>query len=245
MRAEQVVQGSERDATSRRDSAASPLIKICGIREPEHAYAAIEAGADLLGVVFFPPSPRNVSVDEARAVADVARGSGTSVVGLFVNADPDEMNRIADSVGLDIVQLSGDEPPSVIPRVERPVIASLRVDSSGRTDEEGRFTALTMSQQPPWAILIDSHVRGMYGGTGTVADWFVAAEFARRFPIILAGGLRPETVAEAIRRVKPFAVDVSSGVESDGRKDPAKIRQFISSARRAAIGVRTNGIHTG
>jgi phosphoribosylanthranilate isomerase len=221
-----------------------PLIKICGIREPEHAHVAIDAGADLIGLVFYPPSPRNVSVAEAWAVADVARDTGVMVVGLFVNAEPDEMNQVADQVGLDLVQLSGDEPPSVMQYVERPVIACIRIDSSGQSDEESRFNAFVNAETQPWAIHIDSHVRGMYGGTGTVADWFVAADFARRYRTILAGGLRPETVAEAIRRVKPFAVDVSSGVETGGRKDSRKIRQFISSAHGAAIEARTNGIHT-
>jgi phosphoribosylanthranilate isomerase len=208
-----------------------PLVKICGIREPEHACVAIEAGADLLGVVFYPPSPRHVSVAQARAVVDVARGSGARVVGLFVNQQADAMNRVADAAGLDIVQLSGDEPPAIIRQVERPVIASVRVDSSGRSDEEERFQAFARHDPAPWAVLIDSHVQGMYGGTGTVADWFVAADFARRFPVILAGGLRPETVAEAIRRVKPFAVDVSSGVETAGHKDSDRIRAFIAAAR--------------
>jgi phosphoribosylanthranilate isomerase len=226
-----------------------PLVKICGIREPEHARVAIEAGADLLGVVFYPPSPRNVSVEEARAVADAARGTGTRVVGLFVNEQPEVINHVADAAGLDLVQLSGDEPASMIGQIERPVIACLRIDSSGRADEEGRFQAVTANEPAPWAVHIDSHVRGMYGGTGTVADWFVAADFATRYRVILAGGLRPETVAEAIQRVKPFAVDVSSGVETAGRKDSEKIRAFIAAARGAAAEgalateSRPHGIH--
>jgi phosphoribosylanthranilate isomerase len=220
------------------------LVKICGISDPRHAEIAIDAGADLIGVVFYPPSPRNVSIEQARAVAAVAVGPSTRVVGLFVNAALAEMNRVADAVGLDMLQLSGDESPEVIGELERPVIASVRIDSSGRTDEEGRFSAFAAATPAPWAIHVDSHVRGMYGGTGTVADWFVAADFALRYSIILAGGLRPETVSEAIRRVKPFAVDVSSGVESDGNKDPSKIIAFIASARSTTLDLRTSGIHT-
>jgi phosphoribosylanthranilate isomerase len=211
----------------------TPLVKICGIREPRHALAAVEAGADLIGVVFYPPSPRNVSVDEARAVAGAVRESGVRVVGLFVNAPIDEINTVADAAGLDVVQLSGDEPPDLIGAIERPVIASLRIGSSGRLDEEARFVAITSAKPAPWAVHVDGHVHGMYGGTGTVADWFVAADFAKRFRTILAGGLNAATVGEAIRRVRPFAVDVSSGVESDGRKDEDKIRAFVSAARGA------------
>jgi phosphoribosylanthranilate isomerase len=224
------------------DDAGRVLIKICGIREPEHAAVAAELGADLIGVVFYPPSPRNLSIESATKVAAVAREAGVRVVGLFVNADPAEMNHVADEVGLDLIQLSGDESPNIIGQLERPVIGSVRVDSSGRTDEEGLFNAFATADPSPWAILVDSHVDGMYGGTGTVADWYVAADFARRFPTILAGGLRPETVAEGIRRVRPYAVDVSSGVETDGRKDPSKIKAFVSSARNAAVEVRTHGI---
>ncbi|HUG15950.1 MAG TPA: phosphoribosylanthranilate isomerase [Thermomicrobiales bacterium] len=219
------------------------LVKICGVSRPEHADVAALAGADLIGVVFYPPSPRNVTVDEARAVAGVARAAGLVLVGLFVNESPDVINSVADQVGLDVVQLSGDEAPDVIRDIERPTIGSVRIDSTGHVDEEGRFSALASANPGPWAIHIDSHVRGMYGGTGTVADWFVAADFARRYRTILAGGLRPETVVEAIRRVRPFAVDVSSGVETGGLKDPVKIRAFISSARSAAIEARKHGIN--
>lgn len=209
------------------------LVKICGIREAEHARVAVEAGADLLGLVFYPPSPRHVTVDKARAVRDAVReidlGGRVRLVGLFVNETAEHMNAVAGETGLDIIQLSGDEPASIVAELDRPAIAAMRVDSSGRLDEEGRFRELQSSN--PLAIMIDAHVTGMYGGTGTVADWFVAADFARRYPVILAGGLRPETAAEAIRRVKPFAIDVSSGVETDGIKDPAKIRAFVAAAK--------------
>lgn len=217
------------------------VVKVCGISEVQHALVASESGADMIGLVFYPPSPRNVSVAQAREIADAVRGQ-LKIVGLFVNEPVEYVNRVADEVGLDIVQLSGDEPPAVIAEFERPVIASLRVDSSGRSDEEARFVELTTARPAPWAVLIDAHVRGMYGGTGTVADWFVAADFAHRHRTILAGGLRPETVAAAIQRVHPFAVDVSSGVETDGRKDNQKIREFIAAARSAELAV--SGSHS-
>jgi phosphoribosylanthranilate isomerase len=224
-----------RAPTDEERSYPAPLVKICGVREPAHARVAVEAGADLIGVVFYPPSHRNVTVDDAHRVAEAARqadpSSRVKLVGLFVNETIERMNAVAELVGLDLIQLSGDESSVGMSNLERPVIATLRIDSSGRLDEEARFQELTSAPARPWAILLDSHVRGMYGGTGTVADWFVAADFARRHPVILAGGLRSETVAEAITRVKPFAVDVSSGVETDKRKDVAKIRAFITAAK--------------
>jgi len=212
------------------------LVKICGIREPEHALVAIDAGADFLGLVFYPPSSRYVTLEQARAVREAVRGvdpeGRVRLVGLFVNESAAHMNAVGDEVGLDLIQLSGDEPASVFAELSRPAIASIRVDSSGKSDEEARFRELTAAR--PFAIHVDAHVPGMYGGTGTVADWFVATDFALRYPVILAGGLKPENVADGIRRVKPFAVDVSSGVETDGVKDPARIRAFIAAARNAS-----------
>jgi phosphoribosylanthranilate isomerase len=209
------------------------LVKICGIREVEHALVAVEAGADMLGLNFYPPSPRYVTVEQARFVRDAVRqvdpDGRVRLVGLFVNEAPENMNAVAAEVGLDVIQLSGDEPATIIAELDRPAIASMRVDSSGKLDEEGRFRELAAAA--PMAIMVDAHVPGMYGGTGTVADWFVAADFALRYPVILAGGLRPDTAADAIKRVKPYAIDVSSGVETNGVKDPARIRAFIAAAK--------------
>jgi phosphoribosylanthranilate isomerase len=211
------------------------LVKICGIREVEHALVAIEAGADMLGLVFYPPSPRFVTIEQARAVREAVPDGGVKVVGLFVNESAERINGVAAEVGLDVIQLSGDEPASIIGDLDRPAIASMRIDSSGKQDEEGRFREMIAAG--PMAVHIDAHVPGMYGGTGTLADWFVATDFALRYPVILAGGLKPENAADAIQRVKPFAIDVSSGVETDGVKDPAKIRAFIAAARAADINV--------
>jgi phosphoribosylanthranilate isomerase len=229
-------------------SASQPLVKICGLREPEHARVAVEAGADLIGVVFYPPSHRNVSPNEARRVADAARASDAArraqVVGLFVNEQIDTMNAIADEVGLDLIQLSGTETPDVATRLTRPVIGTMRAHSDGHLNEETRFQEWVAVA--PWAVLLDSHVPGMYGGTGTVADWFLAADFAQRYRVVLAGGLTPTSVARAIQRVKPFAVDVSSGVETERRKDPEKIRRFIAAARGAtAPGRVRDAMHAG
>lgn len=207
------------------------LVKICGISDSRHALVAAEAGADMIGLNFYPESRRYVSPDVAREISAAVTGASMKVVGLFVNEELETINRIAEDVGLDIVQLSGDETPEITAMIERPVIGTIRVDSSGRDDEEGRFRSWLTAHPLPWAVLLDAHVPGMYGGTGTVADWFVAADFARRSRVVLAGGLRPDTVANAIHAVKPFAVDVSSGVETNGSKDAVKIRAFIENAR--------------
>jgi phosphoribosylanthranilate isomerase len=209
------------------------LVKICGISDPAHATAAVEAGADFVGVVFYPPSSRYVTTDRAREVAAALDGSRTRLVGLFVNETSETINRTVNAVGLDLVQLAGVENPQDAGGIDRPVIATIRADSSGRVDEERRFLAWTSGTAQPFAILLDAHVPGMYGGTGTVADWFVAAEFARRYPVVLAGGLTPATVGPAIHRVHPFGVDVSSGVETQGHKDIEKIRAFIAAVRQA------------
>lgn len=225
-------------AAGARHGKGSPLVKICGVSHPEHARVAVEAGADFVGVVFYPPSIRNVSAEQARVVADTVHtlsGGRVRVVGLFVNASVDVMNATADSVGLDLIQLSGDEQPEILGSLARPAIGTVRIASSGHGNEEAIFRAWIDADPPPVAVLVDAHVPGMYGGTGTVADWFVAADFARRYPIILAGGLAPENVATAIRRVRPAVVDVSSGVETAGVKDPQRIRAFISAAKGAAL----------
>lgn len=218
-----------------------PLVKICGVSRPEHAVVAAEAGADFIGVVFYPPSIRNVSIDAARAVAAAAHAASNGnmqVVGLFVNAPVAHMNAVADSVGLDLIQLSGDELPETVVGLKRPAIKSIRIDSAGRGDEERLFRAWTTASPRLYAVLLDAHSPGMYGGTGTVADWFVAADFARRFPTVLAGGLTPENVARAIQLVRPAAVDVSSGVETEKQKDPDKIRAFIHAAKAVQPGVQ-------
>jgi phosphoribosylanthranilate isomerase len=206
-------------------------VKICGIREPRRAIAAVEAGADLLGFVFA-PSRRRVSVEEAKACIDEVRGLGVTVVGLFVDAHADEVNAVAERTNLDAVQLHGNLPMEQFGAIERPVIRVLRTDAASSARRgENRVSPIASSQ--PVAYLIDGFVPGVHGGTGVLADWALASELSCRLPLILAGGLTAENVADAIVRVGPRAVDVSSGVETEGVKDEQKIRDFVRAAKMA------------
>jgi phosphoribosylanthranilate isomerase len=222
------------------------LVKICGISDPAHALVAAEAGADLIGLVFYPPSHRNVSVERAGAIVRALRaaGYGTLAVGLFVNEDPARVSAIADEVGLDLIQVSGDEQPAELARLNRPLLRSVRLGAGeGVVRVRERLTAATVMLQSaeagplgqPLTPLVDAHVPGRWGGTGTMADWEAAATLSRLWPIFLAGGLTTENVAAAIAAVQPLAVDVSSGVETDKVKDPAKIRAFVRAARAAEV----------
>ncbi|HEY8766766.1 MAG TPA: phosphoribosylanthranilate isomerase [Dehalococcoidia bacterium] len=221
-------------------------VKICGVSDPEHARVAAACGADFVGVVFA-PSQRQVTLGQAKQVAkalgktsgDPIAGSDAATieealrrrrplfVGVFADQDPDTINGIADEVGLDLVQLSGSEPWEVNAHLNRPVLKCMKM-RDGETAADLLFhyrgTAL---------LLLDPFVPGVYGGTGRTLDWRIAAEIARKTPTVLAGGLTPENVGEAVRGVQPWAVDVSSGVETDGAKDPTKIRDFIAAARSA------------
>jgi phosphoribosylanthranilate isomerase len=218
------------------DSLQTPLVKICGISDPKHALIALDAGADMIGLVFA-KSPRRISVDEARIVADIVRAAdpdaNMQIVGLFVNETADHINEVAQTVGLDRIQLSGDEPAHIVNRLRYPAIGSIRASSANPNAAFRRLQDWVLVH--PWAVIIDAHVPGIYGGTGAVGDWNVAEQVARRFRTILAGGLTPKNVSKAISTVKPFAVDVSSGVETDGMKDPAKIRAFIKAAKSTSF----------
>lgn len=209
-----------------------PQVKICGISDPRHALIALDAGADMIGLVFA-KSPRRVSVEDAKAIADVIRSADPDrhlqIVGLFVNESADYMNEVAGRVGLDRFQLSGDEPARVVDRLRYPAIGSIRAASGDPNAAMRRLQDWVFVQ--PWAVIVDTHVPGIYGGAGVVGDWNVAEQIARRFRTILAGGLTPANVTRAIATVKPFAVDVSSGVETGGAKDPQKIRAFIKTAK--------------
>lgn len=199
-------------------------VKICGITNKEDARLAVEAGADALGFVFFRESPRYISHDKARAIIESVPAF-VSTVGVFVNEPAWRVQEIMRITGLDVAQLHGDESPEECCKFRR-AIKALRVAKINDIEHIGQYNVS--------AFLLDTYSRDSYGGTGTVFNWDIALEAKRYGNIILAGGLTPDNVADAVRHVNPFAVDVSSGVEADkGIKDPEKLRQFISRARHA------------
>src|SRR5205085_6375038 len=200
---------------------ASTQVKICGLRTPGHLKAAIEAGADMLGLVFYEPSHRYIEPREARALVEKL---DTDIVGVFVNREAAFINDIAEQVGLHIVQLHGDEPPEFCQQIKRPVIKGLRIQ------QHSDLGLLQAYQQACWRLLLDTPT-SQWGGTGETHDWTLARSVAQEFPILLAGGLTPENVIEAIQLIHPWGVDVSSGVETNGSKDEGKIRAFVINAR--------------
>jgi phosphoribosylanthranilate isomerase len=205
------------------------FVKICGITNVEDARAAVEAGADAIGLIFAPGSPRLVEPTAAHEIAS-AVPAHVKKVGVFVNEAVETVNRLAREVPLDLVQLHGAETPEFTRLVEVPVIKAVRV--RGAIDVE-HLRAYKAS-----AILLDTYVEGAHGGTGRTFDWDLARPVVRAgLPVLLSGGLTPENVAEAVRRVQPWGVDVSSGVESrPGRKDHDKVRAFIANAKGAIGG---------
>jgi phosphoribosylanthranilate isomerase len=203
-------------------------VKVCGITNYEDAALAVDFGADALGFNFYRPSPRYLEPAAARAI--IRRLPPFVVtVGLFVNAGrPGGVSSAARAAGVEVLQLHGDETPGYCRRLEGwPLIKALRVGAG--------FDAAGLEEYPVHAFLLDARDGARYGGTGKVFEWSLAGPVQKLRPIILAGGLRPENVAEAIRTVRPYGVDVSSGVESrPGRKDRALLRAFIDEVRNAS-----------
>jgi len=209
-------------------------IKICGIREEVHALAAVEAGADFIGFVFA-PTRRQVSPAKAREIVDTVKKSSSAIkpVGVFVDTPASEVNKIADFCGLDWVQLSGNESWEYCRQIARPIIKAIRIGQQLREEINAELTVGLKTLSPQRFItLLDSQVEGKYGGTGITFNWRLAQQVAKEFPVIIAGGLNPENAAQAIEIAAPWGVDVSSGVETDGTKDIAKIKAFIEAVRR-------------
>ena len=202
-----------------------PRVKICGITNLEDARHAAACGADALGFVFYPGSPRFVNPDTARRIiADLPPLLTT--VGLFVNEHPARIREMVELCGLSTVQLHGDEEPDQCSYPPCRVIKALRLKETMQDDV---FASYQVS-----ALLLDAYVPDQFGGTGQRCDWAQAAPLAAQYRVILAGGLNPENVAEAVRQVHPYGVDVSSGVEAKpGQKDPEKVAQFIRMAKEA------------
>ncbi|MEJ2709465.1 MAG: phosphoribosylanthranilate isomerase [Anaerolineales bacterium] len=207
-------------------------VKICGMTDREEALAAVEAGADLLGFNFYPPSPRFIETQVCREiVAELRRrGCQATMVGVFVNASPESIRQTLQICHLDLAQLSGNEPVSQLKALNGRGFKALRP----RTIQAARDMALRFARPAAPALLLDAHHPELFGGTGRTGDWPAARTLAEDYPLLLAGGLKPENVAQAIRAVRPWGVDVASGVESSpGRKDITKMRAFISAARQA------------
>jgi indole-3-glycerol phosphate synthase/phosphoribosylanthranilate isomerase len=216
----------------------APFAKICGLALPEHAALVTQHGADAFGLVFarMAPPHRRVTPVQARAIAATAHQAAAPsrrplAVGVFVNAPLDELATLAAEVPLDALQLSGDESPEACAeaatRTGLPVIKALRLRGE---DDLALLDAYSLVGA---TVLLDAHVQGIYGGTGTLADWSLARRAATRWPLILSGGLAPENVAGALAAVGPRGVDVSSGVEHERAKDPARIRSFLDAVRAA------------
>jgi len=201
-------------------------IKICGITRVEDALAAAELGVDAIGLVFYAPSPRAVSVEQAVSIVQ-ALPPFVTTVGLFVNAPVDEVNNVLQQVPLDLLQFHGDESAEYCAQYQRPYIKALRMNPDVDITLAG--AAYTNTQ----GILLDSYVAGTHGGTGQSFDW-TNVPVGLKKPIILAGGLSPDNVATAIAAVQPWAVDVSGGVESGkGVKDAGKMAAFCEAVLSA------------
>ncbi len=203
-------------------------IKICGIRTPQHAQVAVACGATHIGLVFA-ESKRRVDSTTGRAIVVAARAMRRPVqcVGLFVNEQSARVRELVAECGLDMVQLSGDETPAVLAALSGlPIIKAVRLAGAAHDAD------WIASDPAHVSLLVDAHVAGSYGGAGVVADWQAAAVLARTRPIWLAGGLDPANVVDAIGQVRPWGVDVSSGVERDGHKHSSAIAAFVAQISR-------------
>jgi len=206
-------------------------IKICGITNPIDALQAVDSGADALGFVFYKKSPRHVRPNVVKSIV-ANLPPFVLPVGIFVNEDAQVVRDIMDVCGLALAQIHGDETADYCESLGRPVIRGIRL--------RDRSTFLAMAEYKGRArvrgFVLDAFSDNAYGGTGKTSDWALAAEAAQSFSFLLAGGLTPDNVQEAIQKVQPYGVDVSSGVEArPGKKDPAKIQAFIQAAKLVSI----------
>ena len=205
-------------------SKVNPKVKVCGITRAEDAELAADLGASAVGFVFWPGSPRHVAPAVAAGIVRVLPAD-VAPVGVFVDPTRDEVRAVAARVGLAAVQLHGDEPATLCDGMPYRVMKVVAVD--------GEATSRRVDQVPSAVtVLLDAHDPVRRGGTGRTVDWTLAAAIAARRRIFLAGGLRPENVDQALRVVRPYGIDVSSGVEAEpGRKDPARLRAFFERVR--------------
>jgi phosphoribosylanthranilate isomerase len=202
------------------------IVKICGVTTVEDALMSAEAGADMIGLNFYPKSPRLLTREKATAIANQLRTRSLpkppTLVGVFVNETADFMKSVLDECGIDLAQLSGDEPAEVLQAM------------GGQGFKAIRQTPKPTAHAAKSLLLFDAHAAGQYGGTGKTADWESAARLAMEWRLLLAGGLTSENVAAAVAHVRPWGVDVASGVESaPGVKDRSKVFSFIERAKNA------------
>ena len=200
-------------------------VKVCGMTNLGDALFAVECGADAVGFIFYKKSPRYVS---AKIVKNIVAQLPpfTETVGVFVNESADKINRIAESCKLDRVQLHGEESPALCKRIRHRVIKGVRVKDASS------LSALESYKECVGGFLLDSYVEDKHGGTGKVFDWKLAHRAKKSGHVIVAGGLTPDNVSEAIRQLRPYGVDVCSGVEKmPGQKDPAKVADFLKAVK--------------
>ncbi len=202
------------------------IIKICGIKTLKDTLAAIDAGADYLGFNFYPKGVRFIEKEICAEITSVLKREHPHIkrVGVFVNYSVAEVKNILDTCSLDLAQLHGDETPEMFAQLAPRAFKAFRGIPADITGYERNGVP---------AFLVDAAVKGMYGGSGVTADWSAAAELAKKYPLLLAGGLTPENVADAVGRVNPWGVDVASGIESaPGEKDADKMKAFVKEVRR-------------
>lgn len=208
-------------------------VKICGISEEEHALVAAEAGADYLGFVFA-TSRRQVTPDKAKHIVSTIRrlNKPPLTAGVFVNEKPDEVNRIADYCRLDLVQLSGDENLDYCLKIKQPLIKVFHVSPEKTPGQlKAEIASYNGRLDGQSVYLLDTHSKQAYGGTGSVFNWDIMKQLPAKLPVFIAGGLTPSNVSKLLEQYKPWGVDVSGGVETNGKKDSHKIRAFIEIAK--------------
>jgi phosphoribosylanthranilate isomerase len=210
------------------------MIKICGIKSEENALLAAEAGADFIGLVFA-SSPRQVTPAQAKNIVAALKKNKATVkaVGVFVNMPTPTVRKITDTCHLDWAQMSGDEPWEYCLDLSRPVIKVIKVGHDNRPESVSQQLAsgAQMLTGKKHIFLLDANDGNKYGGTGLTFDWNLAKPVAEKFPVIIAGGLNPENVGRAIKLIRPWGVDVSTGVETKGIKDMKKVIKFIEAVR--------------
>ena len=200
-------------------------IKVCGITTPEEAKACVDLGADMIGINCWEPSPRYVSKEKLSAITDLI-GDHVETVALFVNEDPEKVNSLMEENGFNTAQLHGDETPEYTMKIIFPWFKAFRVHSD--------FQPSTIRRYGQSRFLLDAYSKNTYGGTGKTFNWDIAIDAKQQGHLMLAGGLTPENAADAVRKVKPEALDVCSGVESKpGEKDLAAVERFIQNVRMA------------